>query len=853
MAQHLQDNFENPSWTPLTAITTLITPQEARYFNSEPTVSEIYDLITRANAASGGTPAAAVVGKSSKKYAYGTRMKGFLLTMARFAVMAPEGKGVVIWGAVRILVIRALSSTEHLKKIVDVLEDLGTSYEATSAILHQHPWSSKIQQIVCHHHLTLLDICHDFLKILSEKDDDDPKASKSLWKKKLKTDLERNKKGLESYKVYLDAEVGLISGGFNDVDRRRMGLYRQEGVVYYLDEVSKGWKGVLEASKGDAVLQAKVVDSLCTRISGYDHTASLERYSRAGSSRAMDFITGLPEFLDRTKHGSKKPLLWLYGSAGCGKSAQTAYLIKMLQAVSKENVFYFFCTPEIPESMRVETLLRSILSQLLRTTDHIRHIYYTFEYPLSTEEIAAVIKTIINFRQQWVRNGSNRMYILIDGIDNLPLSEEEELVRMFEKWCWQVQLKVILTNRRGPPLHRPAVFLEGISQVETDVVLYIERELEMGLVKGLFGFEKKVDLVPVIKAAVTDRAGGNFLLATLHLSLIRHAQNEDNLLTLLETLPRDLHQTYNLILNTIKHASQKQQAKKIFNIVGTAARPLSIEELNDYLNWNTVDKEEEGELLPAYSPTDILDVCRGLVVGKQVGGRLEVYFVHESVKEYLLQNGILDNPRAHLEVGRGCLYYLHQRQFEYIPSPSEQELIKKPKPEKKKAHPKEKNILDLQDLSFSSDSDADEETDPFAPIPTSTSSSTPSTDIDTLTALLTSTANLTAITTHLTSKNPFLTYAKEYHLYHTRTMHKSDPGWTHFVNLITEKRKLLVEIIPWVKTNVGGYIEVASRRQYRMLANDWANRMKHFALSRLVVDWATVAEERRSRRGNAPL
>ncbi|KAK6511647.1 hypothetical protein TWF481_000556 [Arthrobotrys musiformis] len=841
MAQYLQDNFDNPPWTLLADITALITPQEARYFNTRPTILEISELINKTNAAAGTS-----VGRS--KYAYGTRIKSFALTMARFAVMAPPEHEEAIWGTTKLVVARALSSTEDLKKIVDILEELGTGYQETDAILHRFPASIRIQKIVCYYHLVLLEICHDLLRILSEKDS---KALKLLWKK-LKADLDKNKKGLESFKIYLDAEAHLISGDFNDRGRQRIALYGQAPVQYYVNRVSKNWKAVLDSSKSDPSLQAKVLDALCTRISGYDHEASLQRYAGGASSRAMDFITGLPDFLDRTKHGSKKPLIWLYGSPGCGKSALSVYFIKMLQNVSRENVFYFFCTPEIPESLQLETLYRSLLSQLLRTTDHIRHIYYSFEYPLNMEEIAAIIKTIINFRQQLVRHGDKRMYIVIDGIDNLTTRDGYELAKRIEKWCWQIQLKVVFTNTTSPPPHRPGIFLDGISQLETDVVLYIENELNMNLVSGLFNFAKKVDLIPIIKAAITDKARGNFLLATLHLSLIRYATDEDNLLSILETLPADITGTYNLILNTIKSHDDKIQAKRIFNIVAIAARPLTLEELTDYLQWNV--ETEDG--LPAYSPTSILDVCKDLVIPRHVNGKTCIYFVHSSVKEYLAENRILDDSRAHLEVARGCIHYLHQKQFEYIDEGDDAE-GRNPRKEphsvgdQKKAHLEK---LEHIDLDFS-DSEGHDDIAELSGLVSNLDLETPPlpTDIETLRDLITDSNQQTSIIEKLSAKSPFLIYAKEYWFYHTRTMHKTDPAWNEFSNLVMEKRRLLFDIIPWTRTTSGAPIKITSRKRYRTLANDWANRMRHYALSRLVVDWATIVSERRSKRGHGPL
>lgn len=278
-----------------------------------------------------------------------------------------------------------------------------------------------------------------------------------------------------------------------------------------------------------------------------------------------------------------------------------------------------------------------------------------------------------------------------------------------------------------------------------------------------------------------------------------------------------------------------------------AARPLTLEELSDYLEWN-IEKEDD---LPAYSPTSILDVCKGLVIAREVSGKTCIYFVHSSVKEYLTQNRILDEARAHLEVGRNCIFYLHQNQFRR----NDQSDMEGGKPEEKTYPTREKSYSEKSnpvEMYFSDSDDLDYFGD-VSEVISSLRISTPPTDIETLRDLILDSNEQTATIDRLSSKHPFLVYAKEYWLYHTRTMHKSDPAWNEFSNLVTERRRLMFDIIPWAKTNVGAPITMTSRKQYRMLANDWANQMKHYALSRLVVDWATIVSERRSRRAKGPL
>ncbi|KAF3931488.1 hypothetical protein ABW19_dt0204855 [Dactylella cylindrospora] len=811
VASDIYDDFNPEEFgRVLDGIGNLVTEQEARYFNKAPEESEIHELGDRANKAS--SPFA------RKKNAYGNRIEPFLIAIARFAIVANTTLPCehIIWGAIKMILTMSLSSREYFSKVIDLLESFGRNSRQLDTALRSVLTSPQVQRSFCSYYLVILDNCREILSILKEKESQNLKPRWKYLKMKSDTDQAR----LERFKIYLEAKSHLESEKLNAKDRECIALHRQEEIKYYVGQVPKGWDTLLELARDNSSLHEILRGALCIRISGYDCEPSLQRHSRDTSSRTTDWVTSMAKFLEWSSYESSNNSIWIYGSVGCGKSTLAAHVIKMLRSIYSDcAVVFFFCDPGVPESLHIETILRAMLQQLIRTTPNINHIYPIFDIPQKMDKTIEVIKQILEFRDLWGQKQS--VYFIVDGMDHLSRADEGYLSKILEKIGWGRKMKLLITNQAGPAIHRPGINLDTIGQVDVDVVLYIETEIHLNLVHSRFRFNKQ--LVPTIKSAIIASSNGNFLLAKLHLALVLHAATEESLLEILERLPQTLISTYNLALNAIRSEGDKVKVKKIFNIVGVAPEPLKIEALSDYLDWDS----RSGDL-PAYSSSAILDVCKGLVVCEGSEDEIYVRFVHPTFKEYLLENKILDEPRAHLEVARTCLAYLHQSDFEH-----------------KVQHGKGKELKVSDEDSDASSEDLER----FNGLPMVSSVSSPLSEVELrsrdelglehLRRTLSAAQSQPMMIEQFTKVHPFLPYAKAYWLYHTRTMDKSDQSWRPFKNLVMQKRKLLFDIIPWTTAPSGDQITVHSAKEYRKLANNWANQMKHFALSRLVVDWAT--------------
>jgi Heterokaryon incompatibility protein (HET) len=142
----------------------------------------------------------------------------------------------------------------------------------------------------------------------------------------------------------------------------------------------------------------------------------------------------------------------------------------------------------------------------------------------------------------------------------------------------------------------------------------------------------------------------------------------------LRTLPKDLDETYENILEKINPLNSKE-ALSVLRWISFATRPLFIEELIEVCAIN-LEADPEFETEERYKPSDILDVLPGLItinpplkVAEQPLYKTHVVtFSHFSVQEYLLGQRIVSSPASFYSleiqfsnhfIAACCLAYLH--------------------------------------------------------------------------------------------------------------------------------------------------------------------------------------------------
>ena len=137
----------------------------------------------------------------------------------------------------------------------------------------------------------------------------------------------------------------------------------------------------------------------------------------------------------------------------------------------------------------------------------------------------------------------------------------------------------------------------------------------------------------------------------------------------LRNLPQGLDKTFERILERIdSNRNDAAIAKRVFQWLACARRPLAIQELQEAVAFHHEDTEWNGDKIPA---ADLLmQACRGLVILDE--GNLPS-FAHHTVRQYLVHDHESDQisvpkfhihrPSAEAMVGKVCIAYLNFRDF----------------------------------------------------------------------------------------------------------------------------------------------------------------------------------------------
>ena len=107
----------------------------------------------------------------------------------------------------------------------------------------------------------------------------------------------------------------------------------------------------------------------------------------------------------------------------------------------------------------------------------------------------------------------------------------------------------------------------------------------------------------------------------------------------LRNLPKDLAETYRRIVKKIGGSSdgsaKLQLAKKMFQLIVCAKRPLTTDELKEAVSIRKGDKELNMERIPADDDSRILQCCANLILFDRTDHTIRL--AHHTVRQFLLR------------------------------------------------------------------------------------------------------------------------------------------------------------------------------------------------------------------------
>ncbi|KAE8358860.1 nucleoside phosphorylase domain-containing protein [Aspergillus caelatus] len=345
-------------------------------------------------------------------------------------------------------------------------------------------------------------------------------------------------------------------------------------------------------------------------------------------------------------------MLFCPGIRGSGKTVLTA-------------VTFLYCDYKMRDQQDVPQLLSSMLKQLLQQTPvipvEVKSLYERqsiLDISMGLQEVKDAIL--------WTLQGYARTYLVVDALDECAEDVQVDLVSCIRELQESRQVKALITSRdiRRIVRHFEDDTILPIHAHTEDVKKYVE-----GNMARLPAFiASNIDLQEMVKTQIVQRTEGMFLLARLHLMLIKHQVSEKKVRLALMELPRGeggLEDAYGSVMQRIENQplEYRKLAQRVLSWIVYAERILSPSELRHALavgeGAEDIDETDAPDL-------DIMvSVCMGLVTVDLPSNTIRL--IHVTTQEYL--RGVREPwmCSAYEDMAVTCIRYLSLQPFKSGP------------------------------------------------------------------------------------------------------------------------------------------------------------------------------------------
>jgi ankyrin repeat domain-containing protein 50 len=364
------------------------------------------------------------------------------------------------------------------------------------------------------------------------------------------------------------------------------------------------------------------------------------------------------ELFQDWKRSRSSRMLWVSADPGCGKSVLAKYLVdSVLPTTESRTTSYFFFKDDFKDQRTVVNALCCILRQLFMQKSILlsEAVLQRFEVDGEkfTSSFSELWDTLLSVAED---KDAGEIVCLLDAIDECEDCGRSQLAQALCRLYGtrrDFNLKFLLTSRPYGGIQRgfqplnipelPVIHLSGESDVE---MKKISREIDVFIESRVHDIgarlELRCDEQKLLLEELRRVPNRTYLWVHLTLDLIESDIDIDKIGIVNATshLPKTVDEAYNRILSR-SHDSEK--AKRILHIVVVAARPLTLGEMalalairDNHQSYNDLDLKSE-----AFFRVRIRDIC-GLSV-TIIDSR--IYLLHQTVKEFLVQNDQEIHPR----------------------------------------------------------------------------------------------------------------------------------------------------------------------------------------------------------------
>ncbi|MCJ1463906.1 hypothetical protein MMC07_002515 [Pseudocyphellaria aurata] len=556
----------------------------------------------------------------------GTRLMNVLHAVQQFSNVVDVIVGTsqsqiagAIWGAVKMSLQLASTISTYFDHLSTLFMRIGRSCPRYQDFGLLYPRSTRLQGALCEYFIVIVRLCKQAVLFLNK-----PfwsQLSSSIFKP-FESVFGTFQQDLENLASNIRGEASLASYQAQQNEAKETSDFR----AFFSDASAR------EVEEARTYKRRKAEARFLNACSTFDHEKYWKQARKLGST---PWICN-DESYKQWKLEKSPSALWCTGILGSGKTVLSANVVEDLKITTQAAVTYFFCRYDEANSMETRTILGSIARQIFEQIklDGVDAEVYMRSDSLDTDQI-------LDYLWKLLPSNSPRCFVIIDGLDECKENERRLLLECLKRLQMSKHAVQIYCSSRPDMFPWARTLLEpkwvvSMSPANDNIIgEYIEDTLMNHLDSGLLSIGDS-RIILKIRDALLNNAHGMFIWVVFQIHSICFQETDEAILTALETLPKDLPETFNRILRKLQqsNATDLPFCRKIFDLIAIAQRPLTLEELREAVSVRPGDTSWNASNMVNDMLRLILHSCGSLVSVDEE--HLTVHFTHHSVRQHFL-------------------------------------------------------------------------------------------------------------------------------------------------------------------------------------------------------------------------
>lgn len=397
------------------------------------------------------------------------------------------------------------------------------------------------------------------------------------------------------------------------------------------------------------------------------------------------WIVEAPEYVrwrDESCRSIHHGVLWIKSKPGSGKSTLMKYVLNDARERDSGDITasFFFNARGQPLEKSAEGMYRSLLRQVLSKLPHLySDRIHVKHQSWSLEMLQNILQTTVT-----ALKSDEHLVLYIDALDECVQDEVRDMVGHFEELVGLavsrgLRLSVCFSSR-----HYPHISMHKFEELRLDVRAGHLDDISKYVHSNVSRLDVPLSTKAQIEAEIKRRSLGIFLWAVLVIKIIKEKRDDgaplSELMSSLAAVPGRLGSLFASILarcdkgtvtafQWILYARSSLSPTELYFAIKTSTNQLTTGELDS----DDVDTETIGRFI-ARSTRGLVEVFEDKHEHGKHYRRPTAQYIHESVREYLLEGGLasltagdpqLIEGSAHADIARYCLSYIQLSSPEY--------------------------------------------------------------------------------------------------------------------------------------------------------------------------------------------